>query len=58
MRTRKKIWFLYSLIPIVIAIVARQALPPVETDLIVELSRHHYSEEYIALTREFYLKME
>ena len=36
----------------------RQALPPVETDLIVELSRHHYSEEYIALTREFYLKME
>ena len=36
----------------------RQALPPVETDLTVELSRHHYSEEYIALTREFYLKME
>ena len=29
-----------------------------KTDLTVELSRHHYSEEYIALTREFYLKME
>ena len=26
-------------------------------DLTIELSRHVYSEEYIALTKEFYLKM-
>ena len=26
-------------------------------ELVVELDRHVYSEEYIALTREFYLKM-
>lgn len=36
----------------------RQSLPPVETDLVIELSRHQYSKEYIALTRKFYLKME
>jgi tRNA1Val (adenine37-N6)-methyltransferase len=26
-------------------------------DLTIELSRHVYSEEYIALTKEFYLNM-
>ena len=26
--------------------------------LLIELSRHHYSPEYISLTREYYLKME
>ena len=25
--------------------------------LVIELDRHVYSEEYIALTRDFYLKM-
>jgi tRNA1Val (adenine37-N6)-methyltransferase len=31
---------------------------PVQTSqLIIETSRHHYSEEYIALTKDFYLKM-
>jgi len=31
---------------------------PVQTSqLIIETSRHHYSEEYIALTKHFYLKM-
>jgi len=29
----------------------------VENCLVVELSRHIYSEEYIALTKDFYLKM-
>ncbi len=29
----------------------------VEDELVVELARHEYSEEYIALTRDFYLKM-
>jgi tRNA1Val (adenine37-N6)-methyltransferase len=28
-----------------------------EDELIIEISRHIYTEEYIALTREFYLKM-
>jgi tRNA1Val (adenine37-N6)-methyltransferase len=28
-----------------------------ETELIIETSRHHYTEDYIALTKEFYLKM-
>lgn len=31
---------------------------PEENKLIIELARHHYSQEYIALTRTFYLKME
>jgi len=26
-------------------------------ELVIELERHVYSEEYIALTKEFYLKM-
>ncbi len=29
----------------------------VEDELVIELERHVYSEEYIALTREFYLRM-
>lgn len=29
----------------------------VEDDLIIELQRHKYTKEYIALTKEFYLKM-
>ncbi|MCD8185545.1 MAG: methyltransferase [Rikenellaceae bacterium] len=32
----------------------RRAVPE-ENELIVELSRHRYSEQYIALTRDFYL---
>lgn len=28
-----------------------------EKELTIEISRHHYTEEYINLTREFYLKM-
>ena len=53
------------------AVITRPGLPPkrilmefqktkkaFQTDeLIIELERHVYSEEYIALTREFYLKM-
>lgn len=30
---------------------------PFVEELVVELSRHHYSQEYIQLTRDFYLKM-
>lgn len=29
----------------------------VEKELTIELERHHYTEEYIALTKDFYLKM-
>lgn len=29
----------------------------IRESLVIELQRHHYSEEYIALTKEFYLKM-
>lgn len=53
------------------AVVTRPGLPPKrsllefrkaggdchEDELVIELSRHVYSEEYIALTRAFYLKM-
>lgn len=28
-----------------------------EEELIIEISRHHYTEEYINLTKDFYLKM-
>ena len=28
-----------------------------EMELIIEISRHHYTDEYIALTKDFYLKM-
>ena len=35
----------------------KQPVACVEGCLVVELSRHIYSEEYIALTKEFYLKM-
>ncbi len=28
-----------------------------ETELVIETSRHQYTEDYVALTREFYLKM-
>ena len=28
-----------------------------ETELIIEISRHNYTKEYIALTKDFYLKM-
>ena len=35
----------------------KQPATCVEGCLVVELSRHIYSEEYIALTKEFYLKM-
>lgn len=30
---------------------------PIESELVIEKSRHVYTDEYIALTREFYLKM-
>lgn len=53
------------------AVVTRPGLPPKrsllefrktegecrENELVIELSRHVYSEDYIALTRAFYLKM-
>lgn len=53
------------------AVITRPGLPPKrallefrkaggtchDDELVVELSRHVYSEEYIALTQEFYLKM-
>lgn len=53
------------------AVVTRPGLPPKRTlmefrkapiaysveELVIELERHVYSEEYIALTRDFYLKM-
>lgn len=32
--------------------------PPVRDQLVVELSRHQYSQDYIKLTQAFYLKME
>ena len=35
----------------------KQPAVSVESCLVVELSRHIYSEEYIALTKDFYLKM-
>ena len=35
----------------------KQPAVSVENCLVVELSRHIYSEEYIALTKDFYLKM-
>ena len=53
------------------AVITRPGLPPKRTlmefgrspityqpdELVIELERHVYSEDYIALTREFYLKM-
>ncbi|MDL2243664.1 methyltransferase [Bacteroidales bacterium OttesenSCG-928-J19] len=36
---------------------SRENLPLEHTHLTIELGRHHYTPEYIALTREFYLKI-
>ena len=52
-------------------VITRPGLPPkrsllafkkhpeeyIPQDLVIELERHVYSEDYIALTKEFYLKM-
>ena len=35
----------------------KQPVEPQEDDLLVELSRHVYSADYVALTKDFYLKM-
>ncbi len=36
---------------------SRQQLPPEKNEMYIELSRHVYSDEYITLTKDFYLKM-
>lgn len=40
-----------------IAFSTQKAENLIENDLIIEISRHQYTPEYIALTRDFYLKM-
>ncbi len=36
---------------------SREKILPIENQLIIEKSRHHYTDDYIRLTRDFYLKM-
>ena len=46
--------------PIVRSLLAfkRYELPALEADeLVIEINRHKYTEEYINLTKDFYLKM-
>ena len=46
--------------PIVRSLLAfkRYELPVLEAEeLVIEISRHHYTDEYIELTKDFYLKM-
>lgn len=36
---------------------SREELAPIATELTIEVGRHEYTPEYIALTKDFYLKM-
>ncbi len=42
---------------ILVELDTRNVISTIETELIIETARHVYTPEYIALTRDFYLKM-